>query len=141
MKVKSNEYIMKIHLRSVGMLIAVVLLAACSKYEEGPNLSLRSKKARVSNVWVVEYAYDLGDQVEVTADYTGESWQFTKDGVFTEFENGTPDDAGTWEFLSDKEQLSISKPGDVEIYTITRLKEKEMWIINNDEEIHLVSQQ
>lgn len=122
------------------MLIAVVLLAACSKYEEGPNLSLRSKKARVSNSWVIEYAYDLGDQVEVTEDYVGESWQFTKDGVFTEFENGTLDNTGTWEFLSEKEQLSISKPGDVEIYTITRLKEKEMWIINNDEEIHLVSQ-
>ena len=132
---------MKSYLHTIVMLTAVACLAACSKYEEGPNLSLRSKKARVSNNWVVEYAYDIDDQLEVTSDYLGESWQFTKDGVFTEFENGAVDNTGTWEFLSDKEQLSISKPGDVEIYTITRLKEKEMWIINNDEEIHLVSQQ
>ncbi|MBW3544754.1 MAG: hypothetical protein KY428_03995 [Bacteroidetes bacterium] len=120
----------------VGLLLGV---AACGKYEEGPGLSLRSKTARVANEWRVEYAYDHKDKVEITADFTGESWVFGKDGVFMEKEGGVTDKTGTWEFMSDKEEIAIMVGTDIDKYTILRLKENEMWLRDAEEELHLIS--
>ena len=123
------------------LLLAILglCLAACGKYEEGPGFSLRSKKARVANLWKVDYAYKFKDQKDVTTNYVGETWEFTKDGEFFERENGELDDSGTWEFINDKEEIIISFPADTERYTILRLKENEMWLKDTDKEIHLVS--
>lgn len=116
---------------------ALLLLAACGKYEEGPSLSLRSKKARVANEWEIFYAFDLEDQQETTADYTNETWEFTKDGDFIERESDQVDKTGSWEFMSGKEEIVISFPTKVKKYTILRLKENEMWLKDHEEELHL----
>lgn len=129
---------MKKHLQYITFFVVLLSVASCGKYEEGPGFSLRSKKARVANEWKVDYAYDHDDQREITADFTGETWEFTKDGEFFERENRELDDAGTWEFISDKEEIIISFPTEVERYTILRLKENEMWLKDHEEELHLV---
>jgi hypothetical protein len=46
---------------------------SCKKYDEGPALSLKSKKARVANEWIIEYAFDIDDNQVVTSDYDGET--------------------------------------------------------------------
>lgn len=121
-------------------LFAILFLAtACEKYEEGPSLSLRSKKARVANEWKITYAYDYKDNVDVTSDYTGEIWEFSKDGQFSEKENGEVDKTGTWDFLNDKEEIAINFPADIKKYKILRLKENEMWLMDHEEELHLVT--
>lgn len=121
-------------------LFAILFLAtACEKYEEGPSLSLRSKKARVANEWKITYAYDYKDNVDVTSDYTGETWEFSKDGQFSEKENGEVDKTGTWDFLNDKEEVAINFPADTKKYKILRLKENEMWLMDHEEELHLVT--
>lgn len=126
------------HLQFAAFLLILLSVASCGKYEEGPSFSLRSKKARVANEWKIDYAYDLGDQQETTADFAGETWTFTKDGEFFEKENGELDNTGKWEFISDKEEIAISFPADIEKYTILRLKENEMWLRDHEEELHLV---
>lgn len=118
---------------------ALLLVSACGKYEEGPSLSLRSKKARVANEWKVAYAYDLDDQEETTADYQNETWEFTKDGQFFERKNNELEDTGSWDFISDKEEIAISIGADIDKFRILRLKENEMWLVDGDEELHLVS--
>lgn len=120
----------------MGLLLGV---AACGKYEEGPGFSLRSKTARVANEWRVAYAFDHVDKVEKTNSYTGETWVFTKDGAFMEKDGGVTDKTGTWEFMKDNEEIAIMIGNDIDRYTILRLKEKEMWLKDHEEEIHLVS--
>ena len=120
----------------VGLLLGVT---ACGKYEEGPGLSLRSKKARVANEWKVEYAYDHKDQVEITSDFTGEVFVFAKDGSYMKKDGGVTKKTGTWEFISDKEEIAIIFPDDIDKFSILRLKSNEMWLRDSEEEIHLVS--
>ncbi|TND09097.1 MAG: hypothetical protein FD123_1500 [Bacteroidetes bacterium] len=125
------------------VMIALFALAAlhtgCKKYEEGPSLSLRSKKARVANQWKVGAYYKNG--ADMTSDYrTGtasELMEFTKDGKYTftatytpAFGGGTSTDNGTWEFIHDKEELrtvSAVNASDVDTIHITRLKNQEFW--------------
>lgn len=122
----------------IGLLLGVT---ACGKYEEGPGLSLRSKKARVANEWKVVYAYDHKDQVEITSDFNGETFVFSKDGGYLKNDEGVTKKTGTWDFITDKEEIAISFPTDIKKYTILRLKENEMWLKDDEEEIHLVSVQ
>ena len=118
---------------------AIVVLSACSKYEEGPGLSLRSKTARVSNEWKITYAYDLSDSVIVSSDYMGETWTLDNNKVATEMKDGMVNKTGTWEFVGEKEGIVIRYGLDADQYTIVMLKENEMWLRDNDEELHLVS--
>lgn len=128
--------IMKI--KKYTFLLAFIIMAGaigCKKYDEGPALSLKSKKSRVANKWKIEKATDLEDGTDITADYAGEIWEFTKDGDYKE--NGNL--KGTWVFSSDKEELIITKTGDnPKTFKILKLKEKEMWLEKlAEEELHL----
>lgn len=120
--------------------LAALFFTGCKKYDEGPALSLRSKKGRVANVWKIEYAYDFNTNSEITQTYTGETWEFTRKGEFTERDFGNIDKTGTWELISKKKGLFIdmSSGGGDDFYDILKLKEKEMWLKDKDEEIHLV---
>lgn len=118
--------------------IIFTLTASCGKYEEGPGFSMRSKKARVANEWKVDYAYDFIDKVEITNDFNGEVWVFKKDGGFLELKDGSTNKTGTWDFFSDKAEININFTTDSDNYTIKRLKENEMWLQDQEEEIHFV---
>jgi hypothetical protein len=125
-----------------ALLFAVILLTvlpACKKYPEGPGLSMRSKKARVANEWKIANAFEISGGVNTTSDYINETWEFTKKGEFYERDNGVIDKTGTWEFIADKEAIQILIPGkNPKNYTILKLKNKEMWLRDSDEEYHLV---
>lgn len=129
----------KTNLLALIAVCSLVLLGGCKKYEEGPSLSLKSKKARVANEWKVDYAFDYVDNIDVLQDYVGETWTFEKDGEWTERDFGVIDKSGTWEFVSDKESLLIKKAdAKLDYYDILKLKEKEMWLKDQNEELHLV---
>lgn len=122
---------------TLALLVGVV--SSCKKYEEGPGFSFRSKKARVANTWVIdEYVYSDGDIDKVTE---SGNYTFEKDGTFL-FEWGSSvSEKGTWEFTSDKEEIKwIYNDGSyTEKYTIIKLKEKEFWIADEDnDQIHFL---
>ena len=115
--------------------VLFLALAGCNKYEEGPALSLRSKTARVANSWKVAQALDNGN--DVTSDYNKFELDMSKSGsaalsaeftFFTSKFKYTTN--GTWVFVSNKEKLSFDYDNDEAdaVYTILRLKEKEMWL-------------
>ncbi len=137
------------------IVIASAIISSCGKYEEGPNLSLASKKGRVANTWKVE-AF-LQDGVDKTSDYrvgvASESYEYKKDGTYTEsftltvLGGGlTTTETGTWEFINDNEAiktLSNVSGSKADTMNVLRLKGNDMWVKSVSgtpvTEIHLVT--
>ncbi len=127
----------KIALLSVAaLMIGGICLTSCKKYEEGPALTLLTKKMRVAGTWEVESYWENG--VDKTSDYrqgvTSETYVYEKDGTYSISVTtiiGTINDAGTWEFITDKEEiktLSNQSGSDPDTSVIVRLKNKEFWM-------------
>lgn len=127
----------KIAILSVAaLLFGGIALTSCKKYEEGPALSLMTKKSRVAGTWEVESYWENG--VDKTTDYrqgiSSETYTLDKDGTYTiSFTSliGTFNDAGTWEFINDKLELktqSNTAGSDPDTVIIVRLKNKELWV-------------
>jgi hypothetical protein len=113
--------------------ITVASMSSCSKYEDGPGFSMRSKKARLTGEWkVTEYKYQ-GE----TQDLDGEEvkFEYEKDGSLTETytsEGETGVEKGKWDFSNDKETLFVTYDGESnsDNYTIVRLTNKELWMFS-----------
>ena len=109
---------------------AIIALSGC-KYEDGPGISLRSKKSRIAATWEFKkVSYASTDLTSLYLDYT---WEMKKDGTFNEVSNGTVDH-GKWDFASGKEALDFRYDGgSSERYNITRLTNKELWVELTDD--------
>jgi hypothetical protein len=127
----------KIGILSVAALImGGIALTSCKKYEDGPALSLLTKTMRATGVWEIESYFE--NDVDKTSDYrlliSSESVELKKDGAYSSsFTSGslTISDNGTWEFISDKEEikmLSSQAGSQPDTLVILRLKNKEMWV-------------
>ncbi|MDT8308673.1 MAG: hypothetical protein RQ866_04025 [Bacteroidales bacterium] len=99
----------------------------CKKYEEGPFISLLTKKARIDNTWDLIQAYnddvDILDQVKI-GEY---EWRIDKNGSFVLINNSNTI-TGSWEFVSDKEELKLmyDLSPTPSIWTIVQLKNNKM---------------
>jgi hypothetical protein len=110
--------------------VAAMGVSSCGKYEDGPGFSLLSKKARVVGDWEVksigadvfgsEYSVDLSFEKNGSLMFT---YSYNYQGVSESYSY-----AGSWDFASDKEQLSMIVDGNVELFEIKRLTNKEMWL-------------
>lgn len=120
---------------------AVVVLASCGKYEDGPGFSLLSKTSRVVGSWTVTEAFQgstnitssitNGGTVDLTFNkdksYTY-AYDFTIFGIPT---SGTIN--GTWDFSSDKTALEVTDAsGQMSSSKILRLTNKELWLEQSD---------
>jgi hypothetical protein len=107
----------------------IIALSGC-KYEDGPGLSLRSKKSRIAATW--EYKKVIYNSVDETALYIGDTWEMKKDGNFTDLWDGYSD-PGKWDFALDKEAIDFRyDDGSIARYTIKRLTAKDLWLENID---------
>lgn len=134
-------------MKHLVILLAVVTFASCSKYEEGPAISLKTKKARITNTWKIEAAYRDGKLV--TDEYDEYQLQMLDDGDATLAVIYASDDFffeastdGTWEFNDSKEKLILDfeYDGADNEYQILRLKSKELWLreVGGEDELHLI---
>jgi hypothetical protein len=122
----------------VLLLLALVISIgsiSCSKYEDGPAFSLRSKTERISNTWRVEKAME--NSSDVTSDFDQYQLQMLSDGDATlaalytlgdltfEFQTN-----GTWSFENNSEDVRLDFENDAadRTYQILRLKEDELWL-------------
>lgn len=109
--------------------ITVLNFSSCSKYEDGPRFSLRTKKARITGEWEV---VKIGNQNFPQDGYSLEM-VFEKDGDFEYnylYEGYSYGYDGDWHFTHGKEELVISlgNNGGVQIFEILRLKNDELWL-------------
>ena len=109
-------------------------ITSCKKYDEGGRLGAADRK--IVNEWKIDKAIDLEEGTDITSDYHGEVWEFTKDNDFKE--NGTK--KGTYTFSDDKLTLIILKTnGGSDAFKVLKLKSDEMWLDDEgEEEIRLV---
>jgi hypothetical protein len=103
---------------------------SCGKYEEGPGLSLRSKKARVAGTWKQSKLIYNGQDIPLDADDKDDEMILDKDGGVEMVDPGNSTEKGTWSFGSDKETIKFvygsgSSTSTTE-FTIIRLANKEM---------------
>ena len=98
-------------------------ITSCSKYDDGPGVTFRSKKGRVANTWMVK-SYEI-DGTDVTSFVADAEFEFTKDGEFT-FTFDGDSDTGDWEFTSSKEDIVLKyDDGSTDTWLITRLANDE----------------
>lgn len=127
--------------KSLSILIGILLFLSpsCKKYEEGPSLSLRSKKARLENKWMYEKI--LVNKIEKPLDSDDQKFRlsFEKEGLAVkEIANasGPASFVGDWYWQDDKEKLKTifdytyfgNPVHEVTEYEILRLKNKELWL-------------
>ena len=120
---------------------AVVFLASCGKYEDGPGFSLRSKTGRLAGTWTVTEVFQGSTNVtgEITNGGTVEV-TFDKDGAYTYAYDfvifGIPTSgsvSGTWAFSDDKSAIVISNGGgQSDSSKILRLTNSELWLEESD---------
>lgn len=106
--------------------ITVLNFQSCSKYEDGPKFSLRTKKARLAGEWEV---VRIGNETYPQNGYSLEM-TFEKDGDFEfNYSYGTYSYGyqGDWEFSSDKEELEVTIENQINTWEILRLTNKEFW--------------
>lgn len=108
-------------------IVTVLNFSSCSKYEEGPMFSLRTKKARITGEWEI---VRIGTEVYPQNGYSLEM-EFEKDGDLKyTYSYGTYSYTylGEWEFSSDKEELDIIFENQVQSFEIIKLKNDEVWL-------------
>lgn len=112
--------------------VIVLLLSSCSKFEDGPKFSLRTKKARLTNDWVMDKVFinDVDKTSDYAAFYNGFVLSIKKDETYTTTSpNGNT--SGTWELGEDKDDIRFQQTtpaGNGEVsYRILRLTNKEFW--------------
>jgi hypothetical protein len=125
-----------------AILLILSALVGCKKYNEGPSISLRTKKARVANTWTVE-SYTMNG-TDYTSALQGIQYTqtFEKDGNYS-FISTSGSGEAQWEFQNDKDELKLFTDSAQSTTTliILRLKEKEFWyyyyIGSNRHELHM----
>ncbi len=120
------------------ILLAFSLFSSC-KYEDGPSLSLRTKKHRAVNIWHIDKA--LENSVDKTEDYktafVNYQIDIRKDNSYEikyrPFNIGEYTETGTWSFTGDKIFINFkpTNSSGMSQWKILRLTENETWVIQN----------
>jgi hypothetical protein len=112
--------------------ISAIAFTGCKKYEDGPTISLNSKKSRVVNVWVIDKIYS--NETDITdvfvALWPNFSFDLKNDNTYILTWTSSTAEQGTWAFDSAKEYI-ITIPNYSSISTkwrILRLKSDEAWV-------------
>jgi hypothetical protein len=114
----------------ISLFVLGLGLSSCGKYEDGPSISFRSKKARLVGTWVVEKIYLNGnEQTLITS-----SLEIDKDEEYTVKLGTLTVEEGKWNFGDGKETLETLKNGSStkDVSTILRLTKKEFWATKVD---------
>jgi hypothetical protein len=115
--------------------LALLPISACKKYNEGPFVSIWSRKERIEGKWVVGYAEK--NQQDITSAYKDVVWEFTRNYSVIETTDSFKIN-GIWGTMTnDKDFVIDYDNGNRNIYEIVRLTRKQFWIRNRQSELFL----
>jgi hypothetical protein len=132
-------------LKTFKTLLFVLFLGATVTSETGcfkkgaddPFISLRTRKSRVTNDWVLHEYKKNGTDQDLSGTYN--EWNIHDNGAIDQTEQGTlfgftarETHTGTWSFLDNGKTLSVSNNGKTTQYTIDRLSHTDLWLIRTD---------
>lgn len=123
--------------------VMLVSITSCRKYEEGPNVSFRTKKARITNNWKYESAQVDGVEVSLDPYYAKQKHYFYRDGKYiqTIIDPVTLEARnlqGNWVLYDNDRKIAITvkiPPANLDSttnYNILKLFEKQMWLRTTD---------
>lgn len=124
----------------VLILLSVVFLSFCScnKYDEGPAFSLRSKKFRATDTWIVANAekngVDVTSSIRMGLDLKSDGSMTYTDTIATPAGDSISNTLGVWEFDNAAENLLLvfTDPGggnvSARVWFILRLTIGELWV-------------
>ncbi len=118
-------------------IITLFVLSGCTKFEEGPFITLKTNKQRIAQTWTLEAKYDATTGQEITIG--DEKMTISKDGNYTYSLGGVQVIEGTWVFKGDDEiEFTYTALGFqvVDTYRIIKLYTEEFWMIDDDHETH-----
>ena len=114
-----------------ALALITIISYGCSKYDDGPGFSLRTKKGRLTGEWKLEEVSSNGQSSNLSG--YDIIWTFERDGEFQqtlEYGSSSYSYEGEWEFEDDGEELEIQMDGSsyTDTYEINRLSSNELWI-------------
>jgi hypothetical protein len=117
-------------MRAAFIILAIVaLLPACKKYDEGPSVSLLSKKARLTGEWEVARFYLNEEQIQLT---NKEEMTVNKNGTLSKstlIGTNTYNSDGNWAFSDDKLSLLVTYSAtSSETWSIKKLSNKQLFV-------------
>ncbi len=120
------------------MVLGILSFTGCSKYDDGPSLSLKTKSSRLCRNWeVVKIDHEYADGAEIY-------FQFKDNGdlivqVIDDLGGGQTDYItlnGEWQWAYDKEALEIDmEDEDRTVWWIQRLTSSEFWFEDEDHDL------
>lgn len=119
--------------RNITILTLIILISyGCTKYDDGPAFSLRTKKARLTGEWELEEIIVNGVSQALDSDYDM-IWEFERNGDFTQtmdYGAYSYNYNGEWEFDDNGEELEIesSYSGINQTFEIKRLSSNDLWL-------------
>tara|TARA_R110002072_G_scaffold4095_1_gene28942 strand:- start:798 stop:1214 length:417 start_codon:yes stop_codon:yes gene_type:complete len=120
--------------------VLVFTLTACSKYEEGSNFTLLTKKARMVNSWKVLKI--TSDGVDITSANLITEVDIRKNGGITVRGElfGIPNSSeGAWVFSPNKSQIIITgENGNISAYDIIKLKKDELKVSITENDVFTI---
>jgi hypothetical protein len=134
---------LKIYFAAAVIALTSLTFQSCKKGEDDPAVSLRTRKDRFTNTWLLtKYEKNGASQSLSGATYTYDvhnngTLTRTVEGAVFGFPTRTVSD-GTWEFINDEEDVRITIEGDATIYNVQRLASNELWLKRTDgNDIHV----
>ncbi len=110
------------------LLLITFFTISCTKYEDGPLFTFRSKTKRLCKTWKYEAIIYTEQGITVTTNLPKTEMTFEKEGSYKE----NTGFSGEWKFKGDVSlEIIKSKNGDSTqtiIWEITRLSNNELWL-------------
>ena len=130
-KLKTLHFRNSINMRAllISLILVITFSPSCKKYDEGPSLSLLSKKQRLTGKWEVASNFLNGKELQLV---NKTDINFNKNNTFSTnilIGTNTFNNNGNWEFSEDKESLLLTYSASMtETWAIRRLSNKQLFI-------------